>query len=226
MNICVRIFQEQMDLINQLPINERAVVLYHVVNDTFNQIDNQIDFQNVSLLGQSVYKLLRKNVVRKEFSPNYGGLRKGAGRPVSVGDNQIDFQTDNQTGNQVRNQNESAYISVSVSDSVSNSVSEKNITKKSSSLQTTRVNTPTLKEVLAYAREQDSTAGMGGFACTRQIAEEFWANYESNGWVVSNECHTPIRNWKAKLRQWAVRNMSKINDDGIPNAPKQAKGEK
>lgn len=133
MNICVRIFQEQMDLINQLPEQERAIVLYRVVNDTFNQIDNQIDFQDLSILSKSVYNLLRKNVIRKEFSSNYGGVRKGAGRPVSVGNNQTDNQNDFQIDNQVRNQNESAYISVS--DSVSSS--DVLCKKKDSNLSTT-----------------------------------------------------------------------------------------
>ena len=102
-NVAVRIFKEQFDLIRNLPENERALVLYGAVMNAFNQIeiqtDNQIEIQNdnqtanqnylylnhisVSLSGisQSILKLLIKTVSAKEFSLNYGGNRKGAGRP-------------------------------------------------------------------------------------------------------------------------------------------------
>lgn len=88
-NICCRIFKEQIDLINQLPENERATVLYAVINDIFNQFenqnDNQIENQNenayvsVSDLGKSIYNILCKNITCKEFSNNYGGRRQNAG---------------------------------------------------------------------------------------------------------------------------------------------------
>lgn len=114
MNACIRIFKEQIDLINQLKEKERAMVLYHAINDCFNQIENQIENQiDFSDLGKVVYKLLRKNIILKEFSSNYGGARKGAGRPISAENN----QNKNQNDIQIENQNESAYISVS--DSVS-----------------------------------------------------------------------------------------------------------
>ena len=61
-NICCRIFKEQIDLINQLPKKERAIVLYNVINDLFNQFDNQ-----------------NKNITCREFSSNYGGRRENAG---------------------------------------------------------------------------------------------------------------------------------------------------
>ena len=102
-NVAVRIFKEQFDLIRNLPENERALVLYGAVMNAFNQLeiqtDNQIENQNdnqtanqnylylnhisVSLSGisQSILKLLTKTVSAKEFSLNYGGNRKGAGRP-------------------------------------------------------------------------------------------------------------------------------------------------
>lgn len=97
-NICCRIFKEQIDLINQLPEQERATVLYTAINNAFNQfdnqnenqIDNQIENQNenayvsvsvsVSVLGNSIINLLSKNIICKEFSTNYGGRRIGAGK--------------------------------------------------------------------------------------------------------------------------------------------------
>lgn len=106
-NVAVRIFKEQFDLIRNLPENERALVLYGAVWNAFNQLENQIDNQNeiqtdnqidnqtanqtylylnhisVSLSGisQSILNLLTKTMTAKEFSLNYGGNRKGAGRP-------------------------------------------------------------------------------------------------------------------------------------------------
>lgn len=102
-NVAVRIFKEQFDLIRNLPENERALVLYGAVLNAFNQIDNQNEIQtdnqidnqtanqtylylnhiSVSLSGisQSILNLLTKTMTAKEFSLNYGGNRKGAGRP-------------------------------------------------------------------------------------------------------------------------------------------------
>lgn len=95
-NLACRIFKEQIDLIQQLPESERAEVLYKAILSAFNQIenqnDNQIENQNeyayvsvsdsLSVLSKTVYSLLEKNIVCKEFSSNYGGRRIGAGRPV------------------------------------------------------------------------------------------------------------------------------------------------
>lgn len=117
-NLACRIFKEQIDLVQQLPENERAEVLYKAILSAFNQIenqnDNQIENQNeyayvsvsdsVSMLSKTVYSLLEKNIVCKEFSSNYGGRRLGAGRPVektqekdSNKKNQIDNQIENKT---------------------------------------------------------------------------------------------------------------------------------
>lgn len=64
---------------------------------------------------------------------------------------------------------------------------------------------PALEEVLEYAREMDAMAGVGGFKCSQETAEQFWAHYESINWRIGNESRTPITNWKAKLRQWASK---------------------
>lgn len=77
---------------------------------------------------------------------------------------------------------------------------------------------PTLRQVIDYAHMMDDTAGMGGFHCTRQMAEEFWSHYTANGWVVSNEHRTPIVDWQAKFRQWAIQEK-KNNKDDIPDGP-------
>lgn len=109
-NVCCRIYREQLNLINQLPKKERAIVLLDVVNNAFNQfdnqnanqiekkkdnqIDNQFDnayisvsvsvsnsvYNSVSSISKAVIEILRKSIVCKGFSSNYGGNRVGAGK--------------------------------------------------------------------------------------------------------------------------------------------------
>lgn len=97
-NVSCSIFLEQINLINQLPIEERGNVLYLAILNSFrnflkNQIDNQIDNQientyisistsiSLSLLSKSVLELMNKTLNCRIYSSNYGGKRKGAGRP-------------------------------------------------------------------------------------------------------------------------------------------------
>lgn len=162
-NLACRIFKEQIDLIQQLPEDERAEVLYKAILYVFNQIENQNENAYVSVsvsiseLSKTVYKLLIKNITCKEFSNNYGGRRIGAGR------------------------------------------------KKQPETPKPTENTPTLDEVLEYAKQQNDMAGVGGFKCSQETAEQFWAHYESIGWRIGNDAKTPITNWKSKLRQWAIK---------------------
>lgn len=108
-NYCLRIFKEQIDLINELPEGEREKVLYIAVVNAFQTIDkenkksslNQFENQNenayisvsvsVSEYISSIYKslhnisksvlnLLLKTLEVKEFSSNYGGKRSNSGR--------------------------------------------------------------------------------------------------------------------------------------------------
>lgn len=74
---------------------------------------------------------------------------------------------------------------------------------------------PTYKEMIDYAHLMDDTAGVGGFRCTREMADEFWAYYTANGWVNSNQFRTPILDWKAKFRQWVVREKKNNKDEYI-----------
>lgn len=96
-NIACRLFKEQIDLINALPEKERPHVLYAAIMNAFNQFENQFDnqfdnqFENqnenayisVSDIGNSIIKLLSKNIVVKEFSTNYGGRRPNAGKKAA-----------------------------------------------------------------------------------------------------------------------------------------------
>ena len=109
-NIACRIFKEQLDLIKQLPEEDRPAVLYNAIMQSFNQFENQtenqtekqfeIQFENQneyayisSSLSISIINLLSKNIVFKEYN-NYGGKRENSGR------------TKKQTDNQNENQNE------------------------------------------------------------------------------------------------------------------------
>lgn len=97
-NVSCSIFLEQINLINQLPVKERGNVLYMAILNSFrnclkNQFDNQIDNQientyisistsiSLSLLSKSVLELMIKTLNCRIYSSNYGGKRKGAGRP-------------------------------------------------------------------------------------------------------------------------------------------------
>lgn len=109
-------------------------------------------------------------------------------------------------------------------------ISDKNTNNKPNSVSNFRTQEefipPTLEEVLEYAKEQNNFAGTVGFRCSKKTAELFWSNYEANGWIISNECRTPIKDWKAKLRNWAIKEsfISAKNDDIIQ--PKRATGDK
>lgn len=73
-----------------------------------------------------------------------------------------------------------------------------------SSLSTTHAK-PTQDEVLEYAKQQNECAGMGGFAVSKEQAQDFYDYYTGIGWVIPNDAKTPIVDWKPFLRKW-VRN--------------------
>lgn len=98
-----------------------------------------------------------------------------------------------------------ALDTVTVMDTVTEVINPRNDISKLSTTRTQQFNPPTLQQVLDYARTQNSVAGMGGFACTQELAEQFWSHYESIGWRVGNENRTPITNWQSKLRNWAAK---------------------
>ena len=63
---------------------------------------------------------------------------------------------------------------------------------------------PTIEELFTYAKTQNNFAGTTGFICSKHTAELFWSHYQANGWVDGNK--TPLWDWKAKLREWCIRN--------------------
>ena len=100
-NLSCRIFAEQLKLVNQLPENERAIVLYTAINQSFSKVGYQVGYQDdkqngyqngyqnesayisvsesLSEISKCVLDLLTKNIVFKEFSLNHGGKREGSG---------------------------------------------------------------------------------------------------------------------------------------------------
>lgn len=195
-NVCCRIYKEQLNLINQLPKKERAVVLLDVVNNAFyqfekennnqidnqteNQIDNQIEnqfdnayisvsvsvYNSVSNISKAVIEILRKSIVCKSFSSNYGGSRVGAGK---------------------RKQEE---------------------TKSKEPQQTTSRThfiKPSLDEIKAYCAERNNNID----------AQSFFDFYESKGWKIGN---TPMKDWRAAVRTWERKTKEKENTTPI-NAP-------
>lgn len=175
-NLACRIFKEQIELVQQLPENERAIVLYEAIMASYNQIenqnDNQIEFQNenayvsvLSILSRSIINLLSRNIVWKKFSNNYGGKRLGAGakkKTIPLGEPTVLMNRP-----------------------------------------------PVLQEVVMYANEMNQIAGVGGFKCSPETAEQFWSYYEAQQWRIGNDSRTPILDWQAKLRQWATKDELK-----------------
>ena len=80
---------------------------------------------------------------------------------------------------------------------------------------TIKTKIPTEEEVLEYARQQNSIAGMGGFACSDEEALNFYDYYSGIGWVMPNDARTPIINWKPFLRKW-IRNPLRQQKPGSP----------
>ena len=70
---------------------------------------------------------------------------------------------------------------------------------------------PALREVLDYCGEKKLSVN----------GEAFWNYYESNGWQAGDR---PIRNWKAKLREWAAREKAPPPDTAFRRADSAAPG--
>ena len=187
-NLACRIFAEQINLIKQLPENERAIVLYEALtyafnkcgyqndNQTDNQIGNQVGYQNesayisvsvsvyesLSEISKCVLDLLKKNIVCKEFSENYGGKREGAGSKKD--------KPNNPSGkNQYTDKPKQEIVVVEN--------------------QTTRFAKPTVEDVRGYCVERNNTVDPQAFV-------DF---YESKGWKIGK---TPMKDWRAAVRNW------------------------
>lgn len=240
-NIACRIFQEQLDLIKELPEQERAIVLYTAVCNAFNQIeyqnDNQIDIQNenayvsvsdsVSVLGNTVIKLLSKSIVCKEFSNNYGGKRLNSGRPRKK--NQNENQFDNQNDIQIENQIEKTETKKRFTELTRFNAGFQNwkfeptlltVAKKYWTVDTIRkieidfscqeYNTETSIQELLERYPADMSKGfkkptldeVKAYCRERNNSvdpEKFYNYYESNGWKVGKN---PMKNWKSAVITW------------------------
>lgn len=200
-NVCCRIYKEQLNLINQLPKKERAIVLLDVINHAFNQfeiqnanqIDNQIENQNdsqidnqnekkksnqienqfdnayisvsvsvsdsvynsVSSISKAVIEILRKSIVCKGFSSNYGGNRSGAGKKKA----------------------------------------EEKPKETPKAAPKPRFVKPTLQEISTYCQENNHVID----------TKNFYDFYESKGWKIGN---SPMKDWQAAVRNWARRDKT------------------
>lgn len=194
-NVCCRIYKEQLNLINQLPKKERAIVLLDVVNNAFyqfenqnanqidnqnekgksNQIENQFDnayisvsvsvsnsvYNSVSSISKAVIEILRKSIVCKGFSSNYGGSRTGAGKRKA----------------------------------------EEKPKELPQTAPKTRFIKPTLEEIKSYCKEHNYDID----------AQGFYDFYESKGWKVGN---SPMKDWQAAVRNWERREQRSVRNEG------------
>jgi hypothetical protein len=95
-NIACRIFKEQIDVILCLPEQEQGEAIITILKHTFG-IEHSAS--KLSSQTQTIVNLLKKTIVCKEFSNNYGGKRLNSGRPrreKNQIENQIDIQNENQ----------------------------------------------------------------------------------------------------------------------------------
>lgn len=96
-NISCNIFLEQLQLINQLPLEDRGNVLYMAIlkafiNQDVGQLEKQLEHTyisisksiSLSILSNTVLNLLNKTVVCKKYNKNWGGKRIGSGKPKLV----------------------------------------------------------------------------------------------------------------------------------------------
>lgn len=117
---------------------------------------------------------------------------------------------------QYKNDNTTESVSEPITESVSESVSEREYKYNNNINNNNTRNSnkggmggkekwgfvpPTLEEVLEYARQQNSFAGVGGFACTDEQATDFFNQYDRQGWLLGNGIH--MANWRSGLMKWA-----------------------
>lgn len=204
-NLACRIFKEQLELIQQLPESERAIVLYEAIMASYNQIENQIEIQNeiqnenayvsVSVLGNCIYNLLSRNIVWKSFSNNYGGARVGAGRPKN---NQNDNQDDIQVRNQDNNQDTERYGVLGGKEKKGGFIPPKDA-----------------NQVYEYG-------AANGMVCTMKDAEDFFDYYSGIGWCIGNEHRTPMVAWEPFWKKW-LRNPVVRQKPSVKMSLKEAK---
>ena len=73
---------------------------------------------------------------------------------------------------------------------------------------------PSLEDVLEYAKQQNDFACVGGFACTPEQAEDFFNHYDRQGWFLGNGIH--MTNWRSGLMKWVKEQNKKPQR---PNKP-------
>jgi len=107
-NFVINIFQEQFNLIDNLPDNEKKEVLYILIQSKFNQDDcfskqsrlsTSTSLSNLSL---SVIDIISKTMRVREMNDNHGGSRKGAGAPKG-NNNANKIQVEEKQSNQSKN---------------------------------------------------------------------------------------------------------------------------
>ena len=167
-------FGTYFEAINQLPEQDRASACYAFCK--YALTGELPDDKAVAMFCMGVSYSVRKYQGR-------GGARTGSGAPKG---------NQNAAKNNQINQNNQHRI-----DKIRIDKNRKEREKKEKDC------APTLQQVLDYAKQQNDIAGMGGFACSQQVARDFYDYYAGIGWVLPNDSRTPIVDWRPFLSKWA-----------------------
>lgn len=198
-------------------------------------IVNALKLEPIPKTGDDLVDSILESLVDYREFDNWGGKRNRSGRKPK---NQLENQDENQVANQER-----GALAGRGREQEQDSNSVNFVNSANSDIRNTRARNsdipaidefldyaeqqnahPTLSQVLEHAAQQNEQAGCGGYKISKEDAESFFATFAASGWKIHNAYGTPIRDWKAYLRQWAIKKererLDKLEKDGIPLGPR------
>lgn len=171
----------------------------------------------------TILDILEKYLKGSAKVAQYDGQRKNQKKAEICGKEQ-NFPTEISTENPIENPTEKNQTDKIRKKRESNTSPDGYVLQRADARATNpQISPPNLETVFAFAKEQNSLAGCGGFKCDRMTAEEFWAKYSANGWREGNDARTPIVNWQTKLRQWVIKQKRfepRADNEPVPDGPK------
>ena len=170
------------------------------VTMAFSFISSQIDRDN-----QKWEKTCekRREAINKRWSTKYNSIQKNTNDTNTITNTVTDTNTNTITDTVTSNNTLKSIINKNNIESVGGPNPPTAPTKK--------FKKPTLEEVQAYCKERKSSIS----------AEYFYDYYESNGWKVGKN---PMKDWKATLRRWELRDRENNTSSQEPELKEGADG--